>query len=832
MKPIRIFAVLAVASAVLLSSCRQSSPSFVKVEDGVFVCEDYPSHFIGTNFWYGAILGSEGQGGDRARLEAELDTLKALGMTNLRVLVGGDGPDGIPTRVCPTLQKEPGVYNDTIFRGLDYLLAEMAERNMKAVLYINNSWEWSGGYGMYLEWAGAGKSLIPAEVGYKAYCDYVAQFVTNEKAKNLFYDHVRHVVSRTNTVTGKPYKDDPAIFSWQIGNEPRCFRPDSAGQAAFVDFMWTTASLIKSIDPNHMVSSGSEGRHGCEGSLELFEKVHSCPDIDYMNIHIWPYNWSWVREKTLKTNLPIAIKNTDEYIDEHLAIAEKYGKPVVMEEFGFPRDDFQFAQGTPTTSRDRYYMHVFRRIAESAKEKGLFAGLNFWGWGGLASQSQTNIYWQQGDDYCGDPAQEQQGLNSVYACDQSTVRVIRYAASAIEKALGPQAWFEVEENDGIFIGEGPHVLEVGVKAPEDGKMNLVLEVETDKGEPVGTYDASVKVRDGKAAAGFSLDLVPGFYKAVLYLSCEEGKTELCRSNVGFNPEQIASPQDKQPDFDEFWEQTLSELAAVDPEYKLTLLPEHSNDIRRVYHVEMRSWGGEKISGVYAEPVKEGKYNTTIYYMGYNSDVYYPDPSADPDMIEFTLCVRGQALNTPATGKGRWVAEGLESKDTYYYRGAFADVVRAVDFVCSREKVDQDHLVAEGESQGGAFSFISASLDHRIKAIAPAVPFLGDYPDYFKVASWPGNEVIAAQKELGISDEDLYRTLSYFDVKNFTDRIECPVYMSIGLQDPTCPPHTNFASYNHVKSEKQWICYPHCGHAMWQVPEWREIKKEFFARFRK
>ena len=832
MKPIRIFAVLAVASAVLLSSCRQSSPSFVKVEDGVFVCEDYPSHFIGTNFWYGAILGSEGQGGDRARLEAELDTLKALGMTNLRVLVGGDGPDGIPTRVCPTLQKEPGVYNDTIFRGLDYLLAEMAERNMKAVLYINNSWDWSGGYGMYLEWAGAGKALIPAEVGYKAYCDYVAQFVTNEKAKNMFYDHVRHVVSRTNTVTGKPYKDDPAIFSWQIGNEPRCFRPDSAGQAAFVDFMWTTASLIKSIDPNHMVSSGSEGRHGCEGSLELFEKVHSCPDIDYMNIHIWPYNWSWVRENTLKTNLPIAIKNTDEYIDEHLAIAEKYGKPVVMEEFGFPRDDFQFAQGTPTTSRDRYYMHVFRRIAESAKEKGLFAGLNFWGWGGLASQSQTNIYWQQGDDYCGDPAQEQQGLNSVYACDQSTVRVIRYAASAIEKALGPQAWFEVEENDGIFIGEGPHVLEVGVKAPEDGKMNLVLEVETDKGEPVGTYDASVKVRDGKAAAGLSLDLVPGFYKAVLYLSCEEGKTELCRSNVGFNPEQIASPQDKQPDFDEFWEQTLSELAAVDPEYKLTLLPEHSNDIRRVYHVEMRSWGGEKISGVYAEPVKEGKYNTTIYYMGYNSDVYYPDPSADPDMIEFTLCVRGQALNTPATGKGRWVAEGLESKDTYYYRGAFADVVRAVDFVCSREKVDQDHLVAEGESQGGAFSFISASLDHRIKAIAPAVPFLGDYPDYFKVASWPGNEVIAAQKELGISDEDLYRTLSYFDVKNFTDRIECPVYMSIGLQDPTCPPHTNFASYNHVKSEKQWICYPHCGHAMWQVPEWREIKKEFFARFRK
>ena len=431
MKLTRICPILMIAAAVLLSSCQTSEPSFVMVKDGKFVCEDYPSHFIGTNFWYGAILGSEGVGGDRERLEAELDTLKASGMTNLRVLVGGDGPDGIPTRVSPTLQKAPGVYNDTIFRGLDYLLAEMAERGMKAVLYINNSWEWSGGYGMYLEWAGAGKALIPAEVGYEAYCNYVSQFVTNDKAKEFFYDHVRHVVSRTNTVTGKPYKDDPTIFSWQIGNEPRCFRADSAGREAFVDFIHTTAALIKSIDPNHMVSSGSEGRHGCEGSLPLWEKIHACEDIDYMNIHIWPYNWSWVRENTIKTNLPMAIANTDEYINEHLEVAARYAKPVVLEEFGFPRDEFQFAQGSPTTSRDEYYRHVLGRIVESAREGGIFAGLNFWGWGGLASQSETNIYWQPGDDYCGDPAQEQQGLNSVYASDTSTVAIIREAAEAL-----------------------------------------------------------------------------------------------------------------------------------------------------------------------------------------------------------------------------------------------------------------------------------------------------------------------------------------------------------------------------------------------------------------
>lgn len=107
-----------------------------------------------------AILGSEGTGGDRKRLTAELDSLCSIGVNNLRVLVGSDGRRGVPAKVEPTLQVEPGVYNDTIFAGLDYLLAEMGKRDMVAVLYLNNSWEWSGGYGQYLEWAGHGKAPV------------------------------------------------------------------------------------------------------------------------------------------------------------------------------------------------------------------------------------------------------------------------------------------------------------------------------------------------------------------------------------------------------------------------------------------------------------------------------------------------------------------------------------------------------------------------------------------------------------------------------------------------------------------------------------------------
>ena len=41
------------------------------------------------------------------------------------------------TKVEPTLQEAPGVYNDTILAGLDYLLMEMGKRKMLALSLIH-----------------------------------------------------------------------------------------------------------------------------------------------------------------------------------------------------------------------------------------------------------------------------------------------------------------------------------------------------------------------------------------------------------------------------------------------------------------------------------------------------------------------------------------------------------------------------------------------------------------------------------------------------------------------------------------------------------------------
>ena len=409
----------------LLGACapKPAEHSFIKVNaDGQFVRDGKPYYFVGANFWYGAILGSEGEGGNRERLHKELDFLKSIGINNLRVLVGADGENGIKTRVEPSLQVAPGVYNDTILAGLDYFMNELRERDMTAVLYLNNSWEWSGGYSVYLQWSGHGDAVVPAVDGWPAYMEYVKQFPQSDSAKALFANHVNYIVSRTNRYNQIKYVDDPTIMSWQIGNEPRAFSDEN--KEPFARWMADVAAQIKSLDPNHMVSSGSEGAWGCEMDMNLFEKIHADPNINYLNIHIWPYNWGWVKADSLTELLPRAKENTKMYIDDHMVIARKYSKPIVLEEFGFPRDGFSFSKEAPTTARDEYYRYVFDLIRQDRESGGLFAGCNFWAWGGFAGQNPDHVFWEKGDDYTGDPAQEQQGLNSVFATD-STIEIIK-----------------------------------------------------------------------------------------------------------------------------------------------------------------------------------------------------------------------------------------------------------------------------------------------------------------------------------------------------------------------------------------------------------------------
>lgn len=402
----------------------------VTVKDGQFIKNGKPYYFVGTNFWYGAILGSKGEGGDRDRLNRELDSLKSIGVTNLRVMVGAEGKEGWKSKINPILQETPGEYNDELLDGLDYLMYQLQQRDMSAVLYLANAWQWSGGFTQYLMWVGELDDNFSPDLNWNDYRSAATKFVRSEKAHELLNNHIKFIVTRTNRYSNTKYVDDPTLFSWQLCNEPRAFSDES--KEYLYKWIDKTSTLIRSLDPNHMISTGSEGRMGCERDMELFERIHKLENISYVNAHMWSLNWSWIDRTDIDGSIDRAIEKCKSYINDHVKSSEAMNKPLVLEEFGMPRDNMEIKRGTPTTNRDKLYKTVFTEIVNSSKTNGALAGCNFWAWGGEAEQIPGKEHWEKGMVYCGDPAQEPQGLNSVYVDDYSTIKIIKETINLLE----------------------------------------------------------------------------------------------------------------------------------------------------------------------------------------------------------------------------------------------------------------------------------------------------------------------------------------------------------------------------------------------------------------
>jgi mannan endo-1,4-beta-mannosidase len=398
-----------------------SQSSFVKRNKEQFTLQGKPYRYIGTNYWYGGLLALQEdplKGIDRLR--KELDFLRSHGITNLRILGGVEGAGmiaGVP-RVSPALQVRKGVFDTSVLRGLDVLLHEMGKRNMKAIIFFSNNWEWSGGFLQYLNWNGViSDSVLRSKMEWDAMRDHISKFYTCEPCIDDYKKQVAIILDRENSITHKKYRDDPVIMAWELANEPRPMRPSSNN--LYQKWISNIAAFIKSIDQNHLVCLGHEGETGTE-SIQLFEQVHANQQVDYLTIHIWPKNWGWMNAKTMKADFQKAANLSVAYINRHIAIAKKLSKPLVIEEFGFPRDDMQFNAGTSTHLRDHYYELVF-----SSLKNRYVAGINFWAFNGIARPSGERVFWKPGDDYMGDPPMEEQSLYGVFDNDTTTWSTIK-----------------------------------------------------------------------------------------------------------------------------------------------------------------------------------------------------------------------------------------------------------------------------------------------------------------------------------------------------------------------------------------------------------------------
>jgi mannan endo-1,4-beta-mannosidase len=420
--------IILVSILVFVSTSMLCAQSFVAVRGRTLRLNNKAYYFVGTNYWYGALLALERDPGRGIkRLRSELDFLKANGVTNLRLMAGAEGSgliNGV-TRVGPALQPEQGKFDGRALRGLDRALYEIGRRRMKTVIFLSNNWEWSGGFQQYLLWNYLEPDrFIREKPTWDEYRDIVARFYSCEPCHAAYRKQVETILDRTNTLTGKRYRDDPTIMSWELANEPRPMRPEANN--AYKQWIADTARFIKSKDKRHLVTIGHEGWIGTQ-DVKLYEEIHSDKNIDYLTIHIWPKNWAWFAGDDLASQFGDILEKTDRYIAENLAVAKKLDKPMVIEEFGLPRDRLSLDPSSSTNYRDKYFAHILSLIGPSSH----IAGANFWAFAGRARPNKGQTSWKPGDEYTGDPPMEEQGLNSVFETDLSTWRSIRSGARAL-----------------------------------------------------------------------------------------------------------------------------------------------------------------------------------------------------------------------------------------------------------------------------------------------------------------------------------------------------------------------------------------------------------------
>jgi cephalosporin-C deacetylase len=395
-----------------------------------------------------------------------------------------------------------------------------------------------------------------------------------------------------------------------------------------------------------------------------------------------------------------------------------------------------------------------------------------------------------------------------------------------EYHLEPTTWknqFQIQIENGesshAFALNQPVIIKSQLLNNSDQKLEgtLTCEVKTFTGKHVETQSQEVKIGRGRRTIvpNFQFESFDsGFYISHFVFKDKNGYSVKDKKGFAIAPESLKPSPTRPTDFDSYWSNTLTELASIEPNYKLTLLPELSTRKVEVFEVEMHSLNNVRVKGYYTKPVEKTNIPAVLHVQGYSS-IMLPF-GLDENMSSFYLNIRGHGNSRDDVNPGfpGYLLSGLSDKNQYIYRGAYMDCIRAMDFLCSRAEVDTTRLAVEGGSQGGALSIATASLDRRVKFCLPDVPFLSNFRLYFDIASWPAGEFKMYLFKTGKKWDDIYSVLDYIDVTNHAPNVTCPVIMGVGLFDDVCPPAINFSAYNNLSSQdKTYHLYPNSGHSL-------------------
>lgn len=319
---------------------------------------------------------------------------------------------------------------------------------------------------------------------------------------------------------------------------------------------------------------------------------------------------------------------------------------------------------------------------------------------------------------------------------------------------------------------------------------------------------------------------PGFLRCIVTIE-KDGRTYRGLATAGFRPEQIKPTTTDPADFDKFWADGKGELAKLPVDAKMELLPAFSTPNVDVYHVNFQNVGRmpnapSRIYGILAIPKTSDpnrKFPAVLNVPGAGVRPYRGSlVLAEKGIITLQIGIHGipvtldQVLydNLAAGALKRYMFDGLDDKNDYYYRRVILGCLRANDFLTNLPQFDGKNLVVMGGSQGGALSVMTAALDPRVKGLAVWVPALADTTGYLegRAGGWPH-----AFRDVKNRRPEKIETSKYYDTVNFTRRLKVPGFYTFGYNDETCPPTSMFAAYNTITAPKKLVLALETGHAL-------------------
>lgn len=304
------------------------------------------------------------------------------------------------------------------------------------------------------------------------------------------------------------------------------------------------------------------------------------------------------------------------------------------------------------------------------------------------------------------------------------------------------------------------------------------------------------------------------------------------------PEKLQPPRKEPADFDAFWQSVKKDLASVPLKEleKVPVPPLDKNAKVKVYDIKVACAGGMPVSGYLAMPDNAGAKSCPAIVTFHGSGVKSATQQlnyARRGMIaldinahgivngkdkEFYLDLRKNRYFIAQDSKSRahYAHWDRRDREKYYFRGMYMRVMRALEYVKSLPEWDGKNLIVSGTSQGGAQVIAACALDGDVSLAQAGVPAMCDHSGVLaaipRSSGWPA---LYKRSSKGQPDDPaVAECASYYDGCYFASRIKCPIYISTGLLDTTCPPTSVFAAYNCIPAGtvKNMTIVPDKGHS--------------------